>query len=269
MPLKDLKIGFIGSGAMGSAISLGLLKSGVSPSRVFMYDLNLETTKALQEKYQISVAKDIPFLVSEVDLVLLAVKPQIVEEALKETWGAWQEGQTLVSIAAGVATSKLEELLKDDKVAVIRAMPNCSALIGESATAVCIGKYAKEKDLKRALAIFKAIGEVIEVFEKDMDAVTGLSGSGPAYLFLIIEAMANAGVKLGLTKDKALLLAAQTVKGAASMVLEGEHPAKLKEMVTTPSGTTIEGLYVLEKCGLRGSLMEAVEAATKRSANLG
>jgi pyrroline-5-carboxylate reductase len=178
-------------------------------------------------------------------------------------------GTLVISIAAGVDTATIEEAVADG-VRVVRAMPNTPALVGAGATAVSAGKHASEADLATARALFDAVGITVELDEGQLDAVTGLSGSGPAYIFLILEALADAGVKVGLARRNAQRLAAQTVMGSAKMLLEtDEHPGKLKDMVTSPGGTAIAGLHTLEQGGLRTTLINAVETATKRSRELG
>ncbi len=265
----DLTIGFIGCGAMGTAIASGLIEQKILPSQqVFGYDANPQASFSLQEKLGIKTVSSIAELAKASEIIIFAVKPHIMTEVLSSLKGNLHSGQTLISIAAGISTEQVETALEPEEPAVVRAMPNCAARVGSSATAVCGGRYVQENDLQRGLELFRAVGEVVQVREGLLDAVTGLSGSGPAYLFLVLEALANGGVRLGLTRDQALLLAAQTMKGAAEMVLQGRQPAELKEMVSTPGGTTIEGLYVLEKHGVRGSFMEAVEAAAVRCAEL-
>ncbi|KJS14677.1 MAG: Pyrroline-5-carboxylate reductase [Peptococcaceae bacterium BRH_c4b] len=269
MPLSGLKIGFLGGGAMAGAILAGLLKKGIFlPENIYITDISTARLKYLQDSYGVNTSQDNTAVVPEVDIMVLAVKPQITGAVLKEIAGVVKPDQTLVSIAAGISTAMLESYL-NTPLAVVRVMPNTPALVGEGVSALCPGSQAGPGDMDRAMAIFNAVGRAVELPEHMMDAVTGLSGSGPAYMFLILEALSDAGVKVGLPRDAALLLAAQTMLGSARMLIEAEgHPAKMKEMVTTPGGTTIEGLYALEQAGLRGTLMKAVEAATRRSREL-
>ena len=269
MPLTGLKIGFLGGGAMAGAILAGLLKKGIFlPENIYITDISTARLKYLQDSYGVNTSQDNTAVVPEVDIMVLAVKPQITGAVLKEIAGVVKPDQTLVSIAAGITTAMLESYL-NTPLAVVRVMPNAPALVGEGVSALCPGSQAGPGDMDRAMAIFNAVGRAVELPEHMMDAVTGLSGSGPAYMFLILEALSDAGVKVGLPRDAALLLAAQTMQGSARMLIEAEgHPAKMKEMVTTPGGTTIEGLYALEQAGLRGTLMKAVEAATRRSREL-
>lgn len=269
MPLTGLKIGFLGGGAMGGAIISGLTAGGAVPARnLYVSDLNIERLELLKSSLNINILSHNREVVRLADVVILALKPGVVLSALREAAAELRPGQTVISIAAGISLSALEEAAGGG-AAVIRVMPNTPSLVGEGASAVCAGSRAGSADVARALAIFNAVGRAVEVAEAVMDAVTGLSGSGPAYMFVILEALADAGVRMGISRDVATLLAAQTMLGAAKMLLEsGRHPGQLKDMVTTPGGTTIEGLYALEVNGLRGALMEAVEAATRRSGEL-
>ncbi|OAT81780.1 pyrroline-5-carboxylate reductase [Desulfotomaculum copahuensis] len=265
MVLSGLKIGCLGGGAMAEALLTGLLNSGIAAANLFVSDVRPERIEYLQRKLGINGVQGNRDLVQELDIVILAVKPQMVEEVLHETGAAFYPGQTLISIAAGIPTAFIEGFLSQP-VAVIRVMPNTACLLGAGASALCAGKYAGAEDRERAMAVFSAVGKAVQVSENLMDAVTGLSGSGPAYMFVILEAMADAGVRVGLPRDIALLLSAQTMLGAARMVMETqEHPGRLKNMVTTPGGTAIAGVYALEEGGLRVTLMRAVEDATGRS----
>jgi pyrroline-5-carboxylate reductase len=202
-------------------------------------------------------------------VVVLSVKPQILDKVLREIGDQLQPGALVISVAAGVATETIESMVAQG-VRVVRAMPNTPALIGAGATAIAPGKHAGEADLATAKAMFDAVGITVVLDEVHLDAVTGLSGSGPAYIFLILEALADAGVKVGLARRNAQLLAAQTVMGSAKMLLEtDEHVGRLKDMVTSPGGTAIAGLHTLEQGGLRTTLINAVETATKRAKELG
>jgi len=250
---------------MAEALLTGLKNSGVSAGNLFVSDVRPERIEYLSEKLGVNGVKRNAGLVEQVDIVILAVKPQMVEDVLGETGNLFYPGQTLISIAAGIPTAYIESFL-EQPVAVIRVMPNTSCLLGAGASAICAGRYADERDRERAMDIFSAVGLAVQVPENLMDAVTGLSGSGPAYMFVILEAMADAGVRVGLPRDVALSLSAQTMLGAARMAMETkEHPGRLKNMVTTPGGTAIAGVYALEEGGLRVTLMRAVEEATQRS----
>ncbi|PLX82785.1 MAG: pyrroline-5-carboxylate reductase, partial [Desulfuromonas sp.] len=208
-------------------------------------------------------------LVSRSEIVLLAVKPQVVQAVVGEMAPAFSDDNLLVSILAGVTTERLEVLLGGSP-RVVRTMPNTPALVGAGAAALCSGKYAREDDLTLACSIFESLGAAKVVSEEQMDAVTGLSGSGPAYVYTIIEALADGGVQQGLPRDVAHALAVQTVYGAAKMVKDtGSHPAALRDQVCSPGGTTISGVRALEDGGVRAALMAAVSAAAKRSRELG
>lgn len=266
MPLKDLKVGFIGGGAMAGALLTGLTGSGaVAAGDLYVSDISRERLELLKSSLNINTLYDNGELVRLADVIILALKPGVVLSVLRDVAGSLIPGQTIISIAAGVSTVSLESAAGENG-AVVRVMPNTPALVGEGASAVSPGARAGRKDVERALAIFNAVGRAVEVPETMMDAVTGLSGSGPAYMFVIMEALADAGVRMGIPRNVASLLAAQTMLGSARMLLEsGQHPGQLKDMVTTPGGTTIEGLYTLESHGLRGALIRAVEAATVKS----
>ncbi|MEW5898359.1 MAG: pyrroline-5-carboxylate reductase [Bacillota bacterium] len=268
MPLTGLKIGSLGGGAMAEALFAGLVKSGFPPADLYASDVEQKRLAYLQKKLGISAVQNNCRLVETVDIVVLAVKPQIVGQVLPETGGLFRSGQTLISIAAGVPIKYIEGFLKHP-VGVVRVMPNTPCLVGAGASALCAGTHAREEDLRRARAIFSAVGRVAEVPERLMDAVTGLSGSGPAYMFMILDALIDAGLRVGLPRETAFFLSAQTMLGAAKMALEnGEHPARLKNLVTTPAGTAIEGIFALEEGGLRPTLMKAVSAATRRSSEI-
>jgi len=263
-------IGLIGSGNMGEALIKGLLMSGVaSPAQIMANDIRPSRLEYIKEKYNVSVYSDLSGMISRCHVLVLAVKPQDVTGTFKTCASLLGPERLLISMAAGVTLATLEGLLPPGS-RVIRVMPNTPALILSGAAALSRGAHAQDRDLELAAEIFNAVGKSVVVQEKVMDAVTGLSGSGPAYVFLFLEALTDAGVKVGLARDVAGLLAVQTVVGAARMVTEmNERPAVLKEMVTSPGGTTIAGLHVLEKGGMRGLIMSAVEAATLRSQELG
>jgi pyrroline-5-carboxylate reductase len=208
-------------------------------------------------------------LLRESDVVVLAVKPQVIDRVLTEVGADLRADQVLVSVAAGVPIEALEARLPPGS-RVVRAMPNTPATVQAGATAIAAGTHASVDDLRLAREMFEAVGRVVVLDEALLDAVTGLSGSGPAYVMLIIEALADGGVKVGLHRDTALLLAAQTVFGSAKLLLEtGEHPGRLKDMVTSPGGTAIAGLHTLESGALRKTLIDAVEVASERAAELG
>ena len=254
---------------MGEALMRGLVAAKVyEPQNIVAFDLDKAKLQTLSAEIGIRVADNAEDAVQNCDAILLAVKPQVVEKALQPLHRVLDISQTLISIAAGISTSRLQNGF-EAKVPVVRVMPNTPALIGKAASAICLGEHAGETQRELAHKIFGAVGIVVDVPESLLDAVTGLSGSGPAYVYLFIEALSDAGVQSGLPRATATQLAAQTVLGAAQMVLEtGKHPGELKDMVSSPGGTTIAGIAALEKRAFRGATMEAVEAATKRSREL-
>ncbi len=266
----DKKIAFLGSGNMAEALIKGLLASGTAkPEQVLAADVSADRLEHLRKSYGIITHKTNNDAVREAGIIILSVKPQVLEKVLAEIAPAVDDNKLVISIAAGVPLAKIENVLKKGS-RVVRVMPNTPALVLAGAAALAAGTGATSDDLSLAQSIFNSVGRSVVVEEKLMDAVTGLSGSGPAYVFMIIDALSDAGVKAGLPRQLALELAAQTVYGSAKMVLDTkEHPGKLRDMVTSPGGTTIEGLHALEKGKLRATLMNAVEAATARSKELG
>ena len=268
--MDTLRIGILGAGNMAGALLEGMLASGtVSADQVQASDIRDDRLAELARRHGIKTHPDNSTLVSWSNVVLLAVKPQVVDRVLEQAGAAFKPDTLLVSIAAGVPIRALEARLPSS-VRVVRAMPNTAAIALASATAIAPGLHATERDLKIAKTLFDAVGRTVVLDESLIDAVTGLSGSGPAYVMLMIEAMADGGVKVGLHRDTALLLAAQTVYGSAKLLLDtGEHPGRLKDMVTSPGGTAIAGLHTLESGGLRRTLIDAVDSATRRAGELG
>jgi len=268
--MKTKRLAFLGAGNMAAALIKGLLHGEVLPaSRIVASDVNPERLDLLREQHGIRTTTDNHSLVHGADVIVLAVKPQVIDRVLTEVGADVRGDQLVVSVAAGVPIEALEGRLAKG-ARVVRAMPNMPATVQAGATAIAGGAHAREDDLRIARELFEAVGRVVVLEEALLDAVTGLSGSGPAYTMLIIEALADGGVKVGLHRDTALLLAAQTVFGSAKLLLEtGEHPGRLKDMVTSPGGTAIAGLHTLESGALRKTLIDAVEVATKRSAELG
>jgi len=268
--LASHSIGFIGAGNMAEALIRGLVKGGHVPAnRITASAPRNDRLAELAETYGIAVTRDNREVARAASIVVLSVKPQILDKVLREVGDQIKPGTLVISIAAGVDTETIEEALADG-VRVVRAMPNTPALVGAGATAISAGKHASDEDLAMARAVFDAVGITVQLDESHLDAVTGLSGSGPAYIFLILEALADAGVKVGLSRRNAQRLAAQTVMGSAKMLLEtDEHVGHLKDMVTSPGGTAIAGLHTLEEGGLRTTLINAVETATKRARELG
>jgi pyrroline-5-carboxylate reductase len=263
----DTRIGFIGGGNMAEAIIRGLLAAGMKKGQIRAADPSSERRTLLSSTFGIAAGSDNRQLVQDSDVIILAIKPQIHRQVLAEL-ARGQEGRLFISIMAGVRTSALEEVLGSaDRV--VRVMPNTPALVLAGAAAVAGGSRSTEEDIALTRSIFATTGETVVIGEQLMDAVTGLSGSGPAYVFSFIEALSDAGVKNGLPRDTSTRLAAQTVLGAARLLLEtGEHPAVLREKVTSPGGTTIAGLHAMEEKGFRAAVMAAVDAAVKRSKEL-
>jgi pyrroline-5-carboxylate reductase len=262
-------IGFVGAGNMAEAMIRGLLRGKLfAPAQVTASGPREERRRELSEKYAIHVTQDNREAAAQ-SIVVLSVKPQILSRVLDEISGSIRAESLVLSIAAGVPVAAIQAKLRKG-TRVVRAMPNTPALVDAGATAIAGGEHAKESDLEDAKRIFDAVGLTVVLDESLLDAVTGLSGSGPAYVFLILEALSDAGVKVGLSRRTSQLLAAQTLLGSAKMLLEtNEHPGKLKDMVTSPGGTAITGLHTLEHGGVRTTLMNAVEAATRRSRELG
>ena len=267
--LQD-RIGFIGAGKMGSAIIKGILRAGlVDRSRLAASDPIEALGKALVDETGVRFLRDNVELVNSSDIVILAVKPQVIDAVLQELAGTPLDDKLVVSIAAGVPLARIEGLLPEG-TRVVRVMPNTPCLVGEAASAYAGGRWARSEDLDRVGQILSSVGLAVTVEEHHLDAVTALSGSGPAYVFLFIEALTAGGVQMGLGRDVALKLALQTVYGSAVMARESkEHLAELRDAVTSPAGTTAAGLFALEQGAFRATVMEAVLQATERSEALG
>ncbi|HVR38308.1 MAG TPA: pyrroline-5-carboxylate reductase [Thermoanaerobaculia bacterium] len=264
----DKTIGFVGAGNMAEAMIRGLLRGTFAPEKVSASGPREERMRELAEKFGIQATTDNKTPASA-DIVVLSVKPQILSRVLDEVASTISADALVISIAAGIPVAAIQSRLSSG-TRVVRAMPNTPALVDAAATAIAGGEHARPSDLDDAKRIFDAIGLTVVLEESQLDAVTGLSGSGPAYVFLILEALSDAGVKVGLSRRTAQLLAAQTLLGSAKLLLEtNEHPGRLKDMVTSPGGTAITGLHTLENGGVRTTLMNAVEAATRRSRELG
>lgn len=267
--IKKSKIGFIGGGNMAEAIIKGLISGGVPAKELLIAEPVAARRAFLQDRYEISVTEDNGAVIGLCDAILLCIKPQVCGQVLQALGGKIRQDQLFVSIMAGVKTAAIEELL-GGAPRVVRVMPNTPALVMEGASALSAGKNATADDLSLVRQMFDMVGKSWVVEEKLLDAVTGLSGSGPAYVLTFIEALSDAGVKNGLTREAATGLAAQTVFGTAKLLLEThEHPAVLRDKVTSPGGTTIAGLATLEKEGLRNAVISGVDAATARSVELG
>jgi pyrroline-5-carboxylate reductase len=267
--LSDKKLAVLGTGKLGGILLRAYLKQELfSPKRVSATVKHAEKAAAMAKELGVSVTTENRKAVHGADIVLLGVKPQVVGDVLKEIAPELNEKTLVISVAASVPTSYIEQRL-GGKVPVVRAMPNTPASVGCGMTGICRGAHAEAEHLEMARAMFNAVGRTVVVDEKNMDAVTGLSASGPAFAYIILESLAEAGVKVGLPRDVSTLLAAQTMKGAASVVLEtGDHPALLKDAVTTPAGCTIDGIMELEEGKLRVTLIKAVVKATSRAGEL-
>jgi pyrroline-5-carboxylate reductase len=268
--LKNKQVGFVGAGNMGEALMKGLLHSHLCrPEQIICSDVRPERLKTMKEVYGVKTTSSNSEVVKHSDIVILAVKPQILKQVVMDIARYLEPSKLMISIAAGVAMESIEMCAKKE-LNLIRVMPNICVSVGEGISAIASGKHATKEDRLVAKAIFDSAGKSLFIDEYLLDAVTGLSGSGPAYIFLIVDALADAGVKVGLARSDALLLASQTVLGSAKMLIEtGEHPGRLKDSVTSPGGTAIAGLHTLEEGGLRTTLINAVEVATLRSQVLG
>lgn len=262
--------GFLGAGKMATALALGLIRSGlVAASDIQASDPFPQAAEAFSAATGASITHLNAEVARNSDVLVLAVKPQVMEAVLVELKPHVSPAHLVVSVAAGVSLASLE-LGLGAGCRLVRVMPNTPALVSAGASAFCLGSNATAADEQLVQACLGAVGTAVKVPESLLDAVTGLSGSGPAYVYQVIEALSDGGVRVGLPRETATALAAQTVLGAARMVLEtGLHPAVLKDQVASPGGTTMAGLHALEKAGLRCALMNAVEAATQRSTELG
>ncbi|RYG64114.1 pyrroline-5-carboxylate reductase [bacterium] len=267
MPMKTLA--FLGPGAMAKAIAGGLLRAGTyAPDDIVLVGTNVERVQKLADSMGVRASTSAVEALQKASTIVVAVKPQIVEKALAPLRDVISSAQTVISVAAGISTTRLESYFSND-VPVVRVMPNTPSMVGAGASAICGGKHAGPEQIAVAREMFEALGMAVEVDEKLFDAVTGLSGSGPAYVFIFIEALADGAVRAGLPRELALKLAAQTVLGSAQLLLEtGDHPGLLKDKVASPGGTTIAAIHALESGGFRGTVMDAVLASAARSREL-
>ncbi len=267
--LEGRRLAILGAGKLGETLLRGLLEAkATDPSSVVVTAGHEARIQQLAGQFGVKTADSNATAVVDADLVILAVKPQKISQVIGEIAPALKPSQLVISVAAGVSLAPMEAAIPGP-VPVIRAMPNTPCRLNEGMTGLAPGTHVQADHIALARAIFEAVGRVVVVDEKHMDAVTGLSASGPAFIYIIIESLAEAGVKVGLPRDVATELAAQTVRGAAAMVLEtGEHPAKLKDAVTTPAGCTMDGILELEDGGLRVTLIKAVVKATQRATEL-
>jgi len=264
------RIGFLGAGRMATALAKGMLEAGlISADQMIASDVVPAARDAFRVATAADTTDDNKVVFQDAEVIIVAVKPQSLSAALDDARPLITSDHLIVSIAAGIPLKTYEALL-GQSVRVIRVMPNTPCLVGAGASAFALGSRATEADAELVSRLLRTVGIAYQLPEHQLDAVTGLSGSGPAYIYEIIEAISDGGVRVGLPRDVATRLAAQTVLGAAQMVLTtGAHPGVLKDAVTSPGGTTIVGLHVLEQAGLRGCLMNAVVAATERSRELG
>jgi pyrroline-5-carboxylate reductase len=267
---STLTVGFIGCGKMATALAQGFIRANlVAPAQLIGSDLSEESRDSFSRLTgAVTTPRNIEVL-QAAEVVVLSIKPDQVQGVIKEIRNGITPSHLILSIAAGVTLARLEEAMPE-ATRVVRVMPNTPALVGESATAYAPGRAARAEDGQLVHRLFIAVGSAVQVKEPLLDAVTGLSGSGPAYVFLMLEALSDGGVAAGLPREVATRLAAQTLLGSAQMVLEtGQHPAVLREMVTSPGGTTVEGLHELEKGGVRAALISAVRSASDKSRRLG
>jgi pyrroline-5-carboxylate reductase len=263
------KVAMLGAGKMGSILLKSFLQDGLLlPGQTWATAAHPERARLLKDKLKIHAGTNNSEAVRDADIIFLCVKPQVVAEVAREIRPLVNAKQLIISVAASVPTEMIERALEKE-IPVVRAMPNTPCVLGAGMTALCKGKFATKQHLDVATKFFDAVGRTVIVDEKHMDAVTGLSASGPAYIYIILESLAEAGVKVGLPRDIATLLAAQTTMGAARVVLEtGDHPALLKDAVTTPAGCTIDGIMELEEGKLRVTLIKAVVKAVQRAKEL-
>jgi pyrroline-5-carboxylate reductase len=267
---RSKRIGFIGCGSMGSAMLKGILKAHiVDPDEVIVSCKSEETGKRIRETFAADVTHDNKNVAEESDMLFIAVKPYQFPEIASEIKEVLSEDQIIISVIAGMSVDGLQEKLGSAHLQIMRAMPNTPAAVGEAMTALVPGSFMTEQNIAYTKRVFESFGRAEIVPENLMDTVTGVSGSSPAYIYMLIEAMADEAVKQGMTRKSAYIFAAQTVLGSAKMVLEtGMHPGELKDAVTSPGGTTIEGLSVLEDGGFRGLVMEGIDAAIEKSRSM-
>lgn len=265
----DRAIAILGAGNMGTALMKGIINARLTPSqKITACGVHLDKLQRLSSQWNVKHTLNLIEAVESSEIVLLCVKPQTLPKVLEVVKGAFREDNLVISIAAGVKSSFIQTAI-GKKLAIVRSMPNIASTVDEGATAVAFGEFVSEEQQRIAISIFEAVGEVVVVAEEQLDAVTGLSGSGPAYIYMVIEALIDGGVKMGLSREIATKLAIQTVLGSAKLVkTSGLHPAILRDQVTTPGGTAINAIHELESHGLRSMLINAVATATRRSEEL-
>ena len=263
------RIGFIGCGNMGRAMVGGLINSGFSnPSNIIISTRTEESAKLIQEKYNVNVTTNNENVVKNSDVIFLAVKPNMYAKVIDELRKESLQEKLIITIAAGITISDMEALISD-KARIVRTMPNTPALVGEGMSAICPNNNVLDEELKLVIDMYNSFGECVELEEKDFHGFIALCGSSPAYVFMFIEAMADAAVKLGIPRKKAYKMAAQSVLGSAKMILDTEqHPGELKDMVCSPSGTTIDAVVELEKQGFRSSIIEAMIKCADKSKSM-
>lgn len=263
--MQAIHIGMIGGGAMAEAMAGGMVNAElIDANHIFIADHKVERCVYLRETYGVQAGVDCKEWIDRVDLLILAIKPQVAQATIEEVCHQLKNETIVVSVVAGLPIAQLE--IYFTKQSVIRVMPNTPVAVGAGMSVISLGTKATENDGKIVEKIFNAVGKAAILSEGTMDAVTGLSGSGPGYAFVMIDAMADAGVKMGLPRKTAITLAAQTLLGAAKMVLDtGRHPGELRDMVTSPGGTTIAGIHVMEQRSVRAALIDAVEASCNKS----
>lgn len=264
-------IGFIGCGNMGSALIEGILSRNiVSPQDIVIYDKDTEKTSSLCSRWELQEAEDLSSVCLKAEKIFLGVKPQEMKELLNQIKPSIKSSHVLISVAAGLTTGFFKEHLHNESLKIIRAMPNTPSLVGEGMIAISPVQEVSKEEEQEIISLLEAVGKVVSLKEEFMDAVTGLSGSGPAYVLTLIESLADGGVEAGLSRETALLLAGQTVLGTAKMLMQSqEHPAVLKNNITSPGGTTSTGLFSLEKGNFRATLIEAVKEAAQKSKSMG
>lgn len=263
------ELGIIGVGKIGSTLLRVLINSGIlKKEKIIIYDISEDIRLARKKEFNVDVADNNKHVVQEAKFILIAVLPQVIDKVLEEISSLITATHVIITIAAGISISHVSKYV-DKKIGIVRIMTNTPAMVKAAASAISVNEYIKQPELEFVKNIFNELGLVVELEEKHLDAVTGLSGSGPAYLFIIMEALADGGVKMGLPREIALRLAAQMVLGSAKLVLEtNKHPGELKDMVATPGGTTITAIHEIESAKLRATLIRAVEAATLKSKSM-
>lgn len=263
------ELGIIGVGKIGSTLLRVLINSNIiETNKIIIFDVDQDVLLKRTEEFKVNIAESNNTLVQEAKFILIAVLPQVIDKVLKEISSVMTDKHIIISMAAGISIPHISKYF-DKKIGIFRIMTNTPALVKAAATAISFNEYIKQPELDFVKNIFNELGMVVELEEKHLDAVTGLSGSGPAYLFIIMDALADGGVKMGLPREVALKLAAQTVLGSAKLLLEtNKHPGELKDMVASPGGTTITAIHELESAKLRATLIRAVEAATLKSKSM-